>query len=164
MNNENKIINLMNDAMFKNLVRSPEARNIVLKLIQDLTQISFELLQKAEFMGGEIPKAHINEKGKISDVVVKIGPVKIILEMNQFYTKEIFDKNLQYAYAWNIRESHLEKTFLINFDAFNVFHTDKPLLDFLMRDKDEHEESKLIISYHLILENYKNSLYNISEE
>ena len=33
-----------------------------------------------------------------------------------------------------------------------------------MRDQEKHEESKLIASYHLILENYKNSHYNISEE
>ena len=164
MNNDEKTINLLNDAMFKSLVRSPEAREIVLKVIQDSTKISFEFLQKAEFMGGEIPKSHIKEKGKISDVIIKIDSVKIILEMNQFYTKEIFDKNLQYAYAWNTRESKRNRTFLINFDAFDAFHTDKPLLDFFMRDQEKHEESKLIASYHLILENYKNSHYNISEE
>ena len=33
-----------------------------------------------------------------------------------------------------------------------------------MRDQEKHEESKLIASYHLILENYKNTHYNISEE
>ena len=77
MNNENKIINLANDAMFKSLVRSPEARSIVLNLIQDLTQISFEFLQKAEFMGGEIPKAHINEKGKSLMWLSKLGRLRL---------------------------------------------------------------------------------------
>ena len=41
MNNDEKTINLLNDAMFKSLVRSPEAREIVLKVIQEFNSNFF---------------------------------------------------------------------------------------------------------------------------
>ena len=164
MKNNDKI-NLLNDAMFKSLVRSSEARNIVLKVIHDITHVAMEELEQANFIGGEIPKMNIHEKGKISDVIISANTNSLILEMNQWYTSEILDKNLQYAFAWNVQSSHLTKIILINFDEFNTpFHTDKPLLEFKMRDEGRHVESDLITSYHLILANYNNPLYNVSEE
>ena len=101
----------------------------------------------------------MDEKGKISDVIIKIENCKIILEMNQTDTKDIFDKNVSYAFALAKTSTHMSKerkrVILINFDGFNRFKTDEPILIFQLQDEDGHIESELYLSFHLILENAK---------
>ena len=93
-------INLLNDAMFKALFRSIEARGVVSEVISNLTGIDKEILMKADYQGGELPKKKITEKGKISDVIIKVDDNnKIIVEMNQNYTNNIFNKNISYAFS-----------------------------------------------------------------
>ena len=52
----NTEINLLNDAMFKALFRSVEARKVVSEVISVLTGIDKDILMKADYQGGEIPK------------------------------------------------------------------------------------------------------------
>ncbi len=161
---------MLNDAMFKSVIRSEEARPLVNEFLHYLTSIQMEKLEEATFMGGEIPKNHIEEKGKISDVLIKVenSQIMIVLEMNQYETKEIFEKNTSYAYAINTIQNKKKRkriqTILINFDAFNPFETKKPVLCFKMRDEDGHVETEQHLSYHLLLENSKENTYNIAKE
>ena len=57
-----------------------------------------------------------------------------------------------------------KRVILINFDGFNRFKTNKPILVFQLQDKDGHIESELYLSFHLILENAKKNKYNIPKE
>ena len=57
-----------------------------------------------------------------------------------------------------------KRVILINFDGFNRFKTNKPILVFQLQDKDGHIESELYLSFHLILENARKSQYNILKE
>ena len=159
---------MLNDAMFKSVIRSKEARPIVNNFLHFLTNIQMDKLETATYMGGEITKSHMNEKGKISDVIIKIENCKIILEMNQTDTKDIFDKNTSYAFALSRISTHVKenrkRVILINFDGFNRFKTDEPILVFRLQDKDGHIESELYLSFHLILENAKKNKYNIPKE
>ena len=45
----------------------------------------------------------------------------------------------------------------------NRFHTEKPILIFNIRDEDGHVETELYTSVHLVLENFNNPKYTISE-
>ena len=168
LNTKSKEINMLNDAMFKSVIRSKEARPIVNNFLHFLTNIQMEKLETATYMGGEITKSHMNEKGKISDVIIKIENCKIILEMNQTDTKDIFDKNVSYAFALAKTSTHMseerKRVILINFDGFNRFKTDEPILVFQLQDKYGHIESELYLSFHLILENARKSQYNIPKE
>ena len=159
---------MLNDAMFKSVIRSKEARPIVNNFLHFLTNIQMDKLETATYMGGEITKSHVNEKGKISDVIIKIENCKIILEMNQTDTKDIFDKNVSYAFALAKTSTHMneerKRVILINFDGFNRFKTKKPILVFQLQDKYGHIESELYLSFHLILENAKKNKYNIPKE
>ena len=161
-------INMLNDAMFKSIIRSKEARPLVNSFLHSLTHIEKEKLAKATYISGEIAKRHIKEKGKISDVIITVENCKIILEMNQTDTLDIFDKNTSYAFALSRISSHVsekrKKVILINFDGFNRFKTDDPILTFKLQDKYGHIESELYLSFHLILENAKKSQYNIAKE
>ena len=168
LNTKLKEINMLNDAMFKSVIRSKEARPVVNNFLHFLTNIQMDKLETATYMGGEITKSHMDEKGKISDVIIKIENCKIILEMNQTDTKDIFDKNVSYAFALAKTSTHMneerKRVILINFDGFNRFKTDEPILVFRLQDKDGHIESELYLSFHLILENAKKNKYNIPKE
>ena len=168
LNTKSKEINMLNDAMFKSVIRSKEARPVVNNFLHFLTHIQMDKLETATYMGGEITKSHMDEKGKISDVIIKIENCKIILEMNQTDTKDIFDKNVSYAFALAKTSTHMneerKRVILINFDGFNRFKTDEPILVFRLQDKYGHIESELYLSFHLILENARKSQYNIPKE
>ena len=86
---ELKEINMLNDAMFKSLFRSIEARDMVSTFLSSITGIKKEVLMNADYQGGELPKKNIHEKGKTSDIIIKIEDNhKIVLEMNQKYLNE----------------------------------------------------------------------------
>ena len=89
-----KNINMLNDAIFKSLFRSSEAREMVSDFLNEILGIDKQLIMKAEFQGGELTKKVLTEKGKASDIIIKIEDNnKIILEMNQFDNDNIFRKN-----------------------------------------------------------------------
>ena len=166
---ENKTeINLLNDAMFKALFRSKEARGVIASVISIILGIDKDKLIYADYQAGELVKNKLFEKGKTCDIIIKIDDGnKIILEMNQIDTKTIFDKNATYSFTI-INESIIKRgknyiypgVILINFDAFNRFKTNKGILEFKIRDTEGHIETNIYRSIHLILENLVNLEYN----
>jgi predicted transposase/invertase (TIGR01784 family) len=159
-----------NDALFKALFRSIEAREMVASFLSSVTGIPVELLRKADYQGGELPKTNLKEKGKTSDIIVKIeNNGKIILEMNRQYDKNMFEKNTSYAFSIinesiKIGKKKYPIIILINIDNFNHFHTKEPILHFKLRDEFGNVENELYQSIHLVLENIVNSKYNIDKE
>ena len=161
---------MLNDALFKSLFRSIEARDMVTDFLCSITGIKKEILEKAEYQAGELPKKILKEKGKIADIIIKIeNGNKIILEMNQYQSDNIFEKNSGYVFSI-ISETILSgtkkypKVILINIDNFNYYNTDKPILDFKIRDEEGHIETSQYHSIHLVLENIVNKKYNIDKE
>ena len=161
---------MLNDAMFKALFRSVEARRVVASFLSSLTGIDESLLIEAEYQGGELPKKILKEKGKTSDIIIKIDDGnKLILEMNQDFTDKIFEKNTSYAFSI-ASETVLSgtkkypKVILINFDNFNYFKTDEAILNFKLRDEYGHIETNQYHSIHLVLENIVNLKYNKDSE
>ena len=164
-------INLMDDNMFKTLFSSVEARGIITNLINCITGIPKEELEKANFNSVELNKNNIKEKKKISDIIIRIDDNKrIILEMNKDYYNGLFEKNTSYAYNLiNITTSINNKrvyprVILINIDNFNHYNTDKVLLHFMTLEKSEgYKENDLYNSYHLVIENAIKTNYNEDE-
>ena len=94
-----KKINLQNDAMFKAFMTNPNSRELVSNVISEITGIEKKLLLKATYIGGEeIAKKNMQEKKQATDMTIRINDhMQIIVEMNQFYTQDIFDKSSLYA-------------------------------------------------------------------
>ena len=163
-------INLLNDAMFKALFRSIEARGVVSEVISNLTGIDKEILMKADYQGGELPKKKITEKGKISDVIIKVdNNNKIIVEMNQNYTNNIFNKNISYAFSVaseTILKDRIKNKYeyprviLISFDNFDRFNTKKGVVCCRIQDEEGHIETDQYTSYHILLDKKVNREYN----
>ncbi len=165
-----KEINMLNDAMFKSLCRSIEVREIIVSFLHQLTNIDEELLKNADYQGGELVKKNLKEKKKESDLIIKIGNHnQLILEMNQYRSKNLFEKNTSYAFSV-ISESipisvkRYPHIILINFDNFNRFQTKEEVITFKLRDEEGNIETDIYQSIHLILENIVNKKYNIDNE
>ena len=165
-----KEINMLNDALLKALFRSQEARDMIASFLSSITKISKEKLMTAEYVGGENPKRRLYEKGKTSDIIVIIdNRNRIIVEVNQYQTDHIFEKNSTYAYsnlleATRISQIDYPKIILVNIDNMNYYETDRPMLNFKSMDEESHIENDLYTSIHLILVNIVNSKYNIDKE
>ena len=159
----------MNDAAFKSLIRAEETRDIVIGVLSDITPVLESELKNALFLGGEVPKEILKEKGMVSDVLVRVNDKnRIIIEANRQYSKNLFDKNASYAFKNSYMESNVWKSeyhpvSLVSVDKENVFHTDKPILVFQIQDEEGHIETELYYSVHLVLENFQNLAYTISD-
>ena len=96
MDFSNKInhIELDNDSLFKAMCLDKRCRPMVSAVLSRITNISEERILNAKFIGGsEFPKQQKNEKKKISDVLIEVDEYTIIIvEMNKFYYKTLFQK------------------------------------------------------------------------
>ncbi len=171
MNTKIKIdkINMYNDYLFKSLIRSIEAREIVSLFLSSLTGIEKERLYNASYQAGELPKSNKNEKGKVSDIIVKIDSSNhIIIEMNQYYTPNIINKNIDYTFSDIVQNIKINnryiKVYLINIDNFNKFKRKDPILYFELSNKYGDIESEMYKSIHIILPNFVNQEYTIDKE
>ena len=165
-----KKINLLNDAMFKALFRSHEARKMFARFLGAVTGMRPEVFLQAQFIGGEISKRRMDEKGKTADIIILIDEDdQVIVEANQFWTKNLFLKNTSYAFAnflerTKVASKTYPKVFLINIDNFNYYKTDRPILNFMLRDEYGHIENDSYHSIHIILENVDKKKYNLDNE
>ena len=80
-----------------------------------------------------------------------------------------FCKNIEYTFARIVENPRINskkypKIILINIDNFNHFHTNKPIMEFKIRDEDGVIESEIFKSIHLILANFQDSSYNVDNE
>ena len=157
---------MLNDALFKAWFRSEEARGVVSSFLSELTGIEKEKFLNASYIGGELPKEKITEKGKVSDVIVKLDDYnRIIVEMNQTDTHSIFEKNSGYAFSLLSQltkrgRRNRGRVILVNIDGFNRFKTKKAILNFKLRDEDGNIEHELYRSIHIVIENGVKSEYN----
>ena len=165
-----KNVNLLNDTLFKSLFRSQETREAVIIFLNRITGISITRLSEAKFYGGELIKKNIHEKGKISDIIIDVDKyTKIIIEMNQFKTRNIFEKNISYAMnlileSTRPKDNKYPRVYLINIDNFNAFQEDDDIVKMNIQDKKHQKESVMYESFHLILANIVKESYNKDRE
>ena len=164
-------IDILNDICFKSLFRSVEARGMVSRFLSALTGISKERFLNAEYVGGELTKKKLSERGKIADIIIKLDEEDetCIVEMNKYDTGDIIEKNLSYAFSV-FNESTKRgirkwpKVILINIDNFNRFNADEPIIELEMRDTKNKYNIDIVKVYHIVLENFDNLNYNIDKE
>lgn len=163
-------INLTNDALFKAMIRDERCRKMFGSVISTITGIEEELLLKGKYVAGEIPKKQIGETGKIADIIILLeNNTIIIVEMNRFYYKTLFQKNTSYAfssYVRNIRgkKKRYPKVILMNIDCFDRFESKNRVIEFRIQNEEKQEEIKNYKSYHYILEKKKKKSYNESSQ
>ena len=155
----------MEDGAFKMLVSCDEAKGIFGQVISHITGINVDNIVKSQFIGCEITKSNEKEKGRTCDLIMDISKdLKIIVEMNQYRTDNIFKKNSDYALKLltknNRKNNKYGKIILINIDNFNDFDTNEPIVDVDIQSKNYVIENECYKSIHIILENMVNKEYN----
>lgn len=160
-----RIIPMTYDKMFKSVLTSKEARDYLSEIISDITGFPKKNIKRdMVFKNNEHSINSINEKKKISDLLVEVKDNVINLEMNKDYYDGLVDRN--HEYIIKIRESmlgegkeykELKKVIQINFDNYNIYKPDdRVVIKFEIRDKEKKvEEGVGIESYHVILPNVK---------
>ena len=114
-------------------------------------------------------KRSYQKKEKASDVIVRVeNKNKIIIEANRQYSTNLFEKNASYVFKNSYMESNIgqneyQSIFIVNVDNFNHYHTKRPILTFKPTDEEGHIEHGLYTSFHLVLENFDNPQYTISD-
>ncbi|HIQ93611.1 TPA: hypothetical protein IAB29_00565 [Candidatus Ventrenecus stercoripullorum] len=63
----------------------------------------------------------------------------------------------------NIGQNEYQSIFIVNVDNFNHYHTKRPILTFKPTDEEGHIEHGLYTSFHLVIENFDNPQYTISD-
>lgn len=164
---EGKVVSPLNDRVFKSLLSDPNCRGFLIELIHGITHIPKEYMEEnLRIENVEHTINHVNEKRKISDMIVSFRGNMINLEMNQYYYEGIVEKNL--SYAMKIQSDHiligssyaeLNKTILINFDNYEKYG-DELIIKFQLRDEKGRIETKNFESYHINLEKVKRMYYN----
>ncbi len=168
--NEEKIIPMTYDKMFKSVLKSKEARQYLVDIIGDITGIPKDNIRKNMVIKDPEYKVNsISEKRKVSDMVVEIKDGVINLEMNKDYYEGLIDRN--HDYMLKIRQEmikegedykDIKKVIQINFDNYNQYKPDKRVvIVFEMMDKQKGiKEGVNMQSYHIILPNVKEKYYN----
>lgn len=166
---KNIYLDMGNDALFKAMFRNDCNKRLVARIISCITGIEEDMLMRAKIRGGEISKRHSKEKGKTSDILIFLEDnTVIIVEMNNFYYKNLFKKNISYAFATYVRNNHIKesvypKIILLNIDNFSVFK-DQVVPCFMMQDKFQNVEIDNFTSFHFVIENASNCSYNEIDE
>ena len=99
-NNKKKLktFNVFCDPFAKSLLRSEEMRPLLAHVLSKLTGFNEMDILKATFIGGELPKDNLKQKGQIADIIIHLDDRRsIVLEINQGYYPEIISKNGYYA-------------------------------------------------------------------
>ncbi len=141
--NEDKVITMMSDEVFKNVLQDRSCEDYLIDILEGITKINKEYIKRnLVFKNSELTKEEIEEKGKITDLLIELQSNIINLEMNKYYYEGIFNKNDRYV--TKIKEGMIskkekfgeeKKVIQINFNNFDMFD-ERVIIKFEMIDKE----------------------------
>ena len=147
-------ISIFSNAMFMTMFEN-EARIVYSALFASyfIEDITFEeLLENIVLVKNELDKTHEKKKGLRSDYVAQIGDSKINIEINNNYTLEVMERNIEYVfrlYANKVnRGSKNEYTQIIQLNLNNfAFEGNDKIIDVytLRNDEGINLTNKIII-------------------
>ncbi len=153
------------DCMFKALMLNKKLKPFLKELINIVTGIPIDALEKIEILKSEYNK---NDKKMKSDVIVSIGNKYINIEMNREYYRGVFNKNDAYinklkTSLYKEGEDYYDagQVIQINFNDFYHFKHRKDIYKFVFLEEETHEiDEDSTVKYHVCLFNIWNRCYN----
>ena len=110
--NKDKVITMMSDAVFKSVLQDRSCEDYLVDLIEGITKINKDYIKRnLVFKNSELTKEEIEEKGKITDLLIELQGNIINLEMNKYYYDGLFNKNDMYV--TKIKEGIISKIRMI---------------------------------------------------
>ena len=157
------------DKAFKSIMQNKKCREFLIETINYCTKIPKDVLKKELIIkNSELPVTNLNEKRKITDLVLEVDNNIINLEMNNFYYNGLIERNDMYLNA--LRNANapykyfpITKVIQINFDNFTLFD-ERTLIKFVIMDEERHLiETNSYEKYHINLKRIKEKYYNNEE-
>lgn len=149
------------DPVFKStLTKVKGALEEIITTIDD--KITKEDMKEMKIINSELVKETVQEKGKVSDLVVEIKDKIINLEMNRVFYEKLLKRNS--SYACKVQSLYEDKYIIqINIDNFSLYDNESGIIKFqMLSDKDQIDKT-YIIKYHVNLEVIENKYYNKEE-
>ena len=144
---------LDNDSLFKAMFLDKRCRKMVAAVLNRITGIDEDKILKANFIiGNEFSKKQKDEKKKISDILIEVDDTTVILvEINKFYYKTLFEKNESYAFELYSRRTHIRAkkypdVHLVNINSFTRFKVNQPVVRMMIQEKIDNTA---ISNYHV---------------
>ena len=96
--NNDKVVTMTSDTVFKSVLQDRDCEDYLVDLISGITKIKREFIkQNLVFKNSELSKEELEEKGKVTDLLIELRDNIINLEMNKKYYDGLFDKNGRYV-------------------------------------------------------------------
>ncbi len=142
---KNKVITMMSDVVFKSVLQDKSCEDYLVDIIEGITKIDKECIKRnLVFKNSELTKEEIEEKGKITDLLIELENNIINLEMNKYYYEGLFNKNDRYVtklkegmISKKERFAEEKKVMQINFNNFDMFD-ERVIIKFKMMDPERH--------------------------
>ena len=91
--NKDKVITMMSDAVFKSVLQDRSCEDYLVDIIEGITKINKDYIKRnLVFKNSELTKEEIEEKGKVTDLLIELQGNIINLEMNKYYYEGLFNK------------------------------------------------------------------------
>ena len=143
--NKDKVITMMSDEVFKSVLQDRSCEDYLVDIIEGITKINKDYIKRnLVFKNSELTKEEIEEKGKITDLLIELQGNIINLEMNKYYYDGLFNKNDRYV--TKLKEGMItkkekfakeKKVIQINFNNFDMFD-ERIIIKFKMMDPERH--------------------------
>ena len=166
-NNDNLLLNLKNDIVFKNCFLYEDCKYYLVKLLNLIFNLECEDII---IKNNELKSDNLKDKSSFTDLICSKGNIDYIIEMNNFRSNMILEKNMGYLFRQHIRKVSKKNkygkdkyTYLINIDNFDAINKDEliyeSLLNFPKYNLTLYNNIKVL---HINLAYLKKKLYNVS--
>lgn len=133
LKNDNLLFDLKYDCTFKRVFLNDTNLDYIILLLNKLLKYSrLDLTKNLRIANSELTSNKSYNRSNYADLVCKYKNSDIIFEMNNIYTSIIMFKNNYYLFKQHTSRSNnknkygkYNKTFLINFDNYDILHKDE---------------------------------------
>ncbi len=173
--NNDRVITMASDTVFKSVLQDRNCEDYLVDIISGITKIERSFVkQNLVFKNSELSKEELEEKGKVTDLLIELRDNIINLEMNKKYYDGLFDKNDRYVdkvkeglVTKGEKYGKQKKVIQINFDNFELFD-ERIIIKFKMMDvekgliRSDYLFTTDIEIYHINLKRVRDMYYNKS--
>ena len=163
-------IPIVSDTMFDTMINNESRKKYAALIISSVLERDYnEIYNSIEYVKNKLDKQLDIEKGREVDFICKLKDEYIGIEMNNNYSKEVFERNISYAMgiykSKEIRGSKysFNKILQINLNNFTFENNDKEVEEYALRNENGEYLTEKIKIINIYLPNIRKKYYNKEE-
>ena len=163
-----KIVPIINDIIFKEIMTDETLKDYVSYLISDILKLDYNYVYKnMEVINTNLKINNIKDKRSVADIIIKIENNIINLEANREYYEGLLMRNYYYlskiiSNYYRIKDKYKKIGLIaqINFNEFKINDSSKINKEYMLIDKEEYDiELKNVKQCHINLDKLKEKCY-----